>query len=52
MTNTLTIREKATLVVDFDTWRDLNQLKTELGLKTIDDTIKHLIKENGNGGKK
>nr|MDO8079395.1 hypothetical protein [Candidatus Freyarchaeota archaeon] len=47
MSKTVTIREKATLVVDFDTWRILNKLKNELGLKTIDETIKHLMKGNG-----
>jgi hypothetical protein len=49
MSKTMTIREKATLIVDFDTWRNLNKLKNDLGLKTIDEAIKHLLKESGFG---
>jgi macrodomain Ter protein organizer (MatP/YcbG family) len=46
VSRTITIREKATVIVDFDTWMALNKLNKELGLKNIDETIQYLIKEN------
>ncbi len=39
------VREKATLIVDFDTWKGLNQIKNELNLNSIDEAIRFLIKE-------
>jgi hypothetical protein len=38
-------REKATLIVDFDTWKSLNQIKNELNLNSIDEAIRFLIGE-------
>ena len=46
VSKTIGIREKATLIVEFDTWRALNKLKNEFGLKSIDEVIQYLISEN------
>lgn len=45
MSKTIGIREKATLIVEFDSWKRLNNLKNKLGLKTIDEVIQHLLNE-------
>ncbi|GEM_PF-4789890 len=39
------VREKATLIVDFDTWKSLNQIKNDLNLNSIDEVIRFLIGE-------
>ncbi|MEM2959856.1 MAG: hypothetical protein Q6366_002635 [Candidatus Freyarchaeota archaeon] len=46
MSKTVSAREKATLIVDFDTWKRLNKIKNELNLNSIDETIQFLIGEH------
>ncbi|MFB0564023.1 MAG: hypothetical protein ACETWM_22720 [Candidatus Lokiarchaeia archaeon] len=46
MSKTISLREKSTLIVEFDTWRTLNKLKKELGLKSLDEVIQYLISED------
>ncbi|MBS7251477.1 MAG: hypothetical protein KIH08_12950 [Candidatus Freyarchaeota archaeon] len=46
MSKTVSAREKATLIVDFDTWKHLNRIKNELNLNSIDETIRFLIGEH------
>lgn len=45
MSKTISIREKATLIVEFDTWKMLNDLKNEQRLKSIDEVIQFLLNE-------
>lgn len=46
MSNTVGIREKATLIVEFNTWKKLNQLKNDLGFKSIDAVVDYLLNEH------